>query len=199
MSSKMFANKSAANKSVANKSVANKSATNLYCKVCHDSGKPESEYRSHSTRETRDPNSKITCPILLAIECRFCHKGGHTVKYCPALKDKKKDEARALKKLSIPKTNTVVQEKVANFYDCLLEDDCLLDDAIEEDFPITMNTVISTNNSNSQLNYAAALAKPEMAQPRPPAPMVRTASVMNKSWVQMSMESDSDEEDGSAW
>jgi hypothetical protein len=181
--------------SVASKSVAS-NASKHYCKVCHDSGKPESEYRSHSTRETRDPNSRITCPLLLAIECRFCHKSGHTVKYCPALKEKKRDEARASKRvLSNPKP--VVVEKVTNFYDCLLEEDSDVLE-VEEDFPNSFNTVAST--SDSQLNYAAALAKPMPMQV--PVRVVRTASVMpmeKKSWVQMSMESDSDEEDGSAW
>lgn len=173
-------------KSVSSKVVA---SFKHYCKVCHDSGKPESEYRSHSTRETRDPNSRITCPILLAIECRFCHKNGHTVKYCTVLKDKKKDEARALKKASSPSPKPIIQEKVTNVYDCLLEEEV----EEEQEFPeFSINTVISSNNS--QLNYAAALAKPVV-------PMVRTASVVKKSWVQMSMESSDseDEEDGSAW
>lgn len=173
-------------KSVASKVVASKH----YCKVCHDSGKPESEYRSHSTRETRDPNSRITCPILLSIECRFCHKNGHTVKYCTVLKDKKKDEARALKKVSNPNPKPIiVQEKITNVYDCLLEEEV----EEEQEFPeFSINTVISSNNS--QLNYAAALAKPVV-------PMVRTASVVKKSWVQMSMDSSDseDEEDESAW
>jgi hypothetical protein len=173
-----------------------KSSVSHYCKVCHDSGKPESEYRSHSTRETRDPNSRVTCPILLAIECRFCHKSGHTVKYCPALKEKKRDEKRVVSK---PKpTPTVTNEKVANFYDCLLEEEVEVE--VEEEFPMSFNTVIST--SDSQLNYAAALAKPVVKEIAP-MPMVRTTSTLpmeKKSWVQMSMESDSeDEEDGSAW
>lgn len=177
-------------KSVSNKSMSSKSVIDCkhYCKVCHDSGKPESEYRSHSTRETRDPNSRITCPVLLSIECRFCHKNGHTVKYCTVLKDKKKDEARALKKASSPSPKPAV-EKVTNVYDCLLEEEV----EEEQEFPeFSINTVISSNNS--QLNYAAALAKPVV-------PMVRTASVVKKSWVQMSMESSDseDDEDGSAW
>jgi len=187
-------------KSVSAKTMSAKSAKSSvshYCKVCHDSGKPESEYRSHSTRETRDPNSRVTCPILLAIECRFCHKSGHTVKYCPALKEKKRDEKRVVPK---PKpTPTVTNEKVANFYDCLLEEENDKPEEQEqepEEFPeFSMNKVVSS----SQLNYAAALVKPVVKE----MPMVRTTSTMpmeKKSWVQMSMESDSeDEEDGSAW
>jgi hypothetical protein len=60
----------------------------MYCKVCHDSGKPETVYTSHFIRETRDPNSRIVCPTLLSIECGYCKNKGHTVKYCPKLKNK---------------------------------------------------------------------------------------------------------------
>lgn len=183
---------------------ANKSTH--YCKVCHDSGKPESEYRSHSTRETRDPNSRVTCPILLAIECRFCHKAGHTVKYCPALKDKKREEARASKKLVLNSKPDVV-EKVANMY-CLLEVEIEEEEreVFEDEFP-SINTNIPIHiPASTQLNYAAALATSVVTEDEAmpmPMPMTRTASLMpmvKKSWVQMSMDSDSeDEEDGSAW
>jgi len=57
-----------------------------FCKVCQDSGKTESEYTSHNVRETKDPNSRLLCPTLLALECRNCFKKGHTVKYCSLLK-----------------------------------------------------------------------------------------------------------------
>lgn len=57
-----------------------------FCKVCQDAGKPESEYTSHNVRETKDPNSRLLCPTLLALECRNCFKKGHTVKYCSLLK-----------------------------------------------------------------------------------------------------------------
>ena len=56
-----------------------------YCKVCHDSGKSEKEYTNHWVK---DLNGKITCPTLLATECRYCYKLGHTTKFCPALKTK---------------------------------------------------------------------------------------------------------------
>ena len=53
-----------------------------FCKICFDAGKPESQYTSHYIRKTTDPNSAITCPILLATECRYCHKMGHTISRC---------------------------------------------------------------------------------------------------------------------
>jgi hypothetical protein len=58
-----------------------------HCKVCQDAGKTEAEYTSHFTRETADPTSRVICPTLLAQECRFCFKKGHTVKYCKRAKE----------------------------------------------------------------------------------------------------------------
>ena len=70
---------------------------NKFCKVCQDKGLPESVYRSHYTRETPDPSAKVCCPTLLALECRYCGANGHTVKYCPVLKDRERVEKRAVK------------------------------------------------------------------------------------------------------
>ena len=54
-----------------------------FCKVCQDAGKPESIYTNHNVRQTQDKNSPVTCPTLLAQECRVCYKRGHSSKYCP--------------------------------------------------------------------------------------------------------------------
>lgn len=69
-----------------------------FCKVCHDAGKPESVYTSHFVRSDTGPNSKVTCPTLLAQECRYCCKTGHTVKFCPVLEDQKKTDTKTAKK-----------------------------------------------------------------------------------------------------
>ena len=55
----------------------------MFCKVCQDAKRSESEYTNHNVR---DKSGKTVCPTLLAQECRNCYKHGHTVKYCPALK-----------------------------------------------------------------------------------------------------------------
>jgi len=60
-----------------------------FCAVCHKSGKPESVYTSHFVKDSPGPNGKVVCPTLLAQECRYCHKKGHTPKFCPKL-DKKR-------------------------------------------------------------------------------------------------------------
>ena len=38
---------------------------------------------NHFLRETPSPDSKLTCPVLLATECRYCKGFGHTVSRCP--------------------------------------------------------------------------------------------------------------------
>jgi hypothetical protein len=67
-----------------------------YCKVCHDAGKPESDYTSHYVRSQPDRkgNTFVLCPVLKATECKYCFQLGHTTKFCPVLAAKKKDEAR---------------------------------------------------------------------------------------------------------
>lgn len=91
-----------------------------FCKVCQDAGKTEAEYRSHFIRETRDPNSKIICPTLLAIECRYCFKRGHTLKYCSAFKNK-----TVSKRFEQPKTNKTEKpiKKETNTFSCLYDSD----------------------------------------------------------------------------
>jgi hypothetical protein len=62
-------------------------ANKYFCKVCQDAGKPESIYTSHNVRQTQDKSAPVTCPTLLAQECRYCHKQGHSIKYCPIIKE----------------------------------------------------------------------------------------------------------------
>ena len=74
------------------KSVAQKP----FCKVCHDAGKPESEYTSHFVRSDLGPKGKVVCPTLLSLECRYCFETGHTVSFCVALKKHKNAEKKAV-------------------------------------------------------------------------------------------------------
>lgn len=76
---------------------ANTNEKKPYCKVCHDAGKPESEYMNHWVRSLPDRTGKttVTCPTLLSNECRYCFKLGHTAKFCPVIEKNKKDRERA--------------------------------------------------------------------------------------------------------
>lgn len=66
-----------------------------FCKVCKDQGRSIAEYTSHYVRESRDPNSKVVCPLLIAAVCRYCKDGGHTVKHCPKIEAKNRQQAKA--------------------------------------------------------------------------------------------------------
>ena len=54
---------------------------NKFCAVCSSAGRPD--YNTHFVRADKfDRNSAITCPYLLAIQCRICGGNGHTAGYC---------------------------------------------------------------------------------------------------------------------
>lgn len=143
-----------------------------YCKVCHDAGKSESEYRSHCTRETRDPNSRVTCPTLLNLECRFCFKRGHTVKYCKILKEKNAPRSAPIR---IPEEKPKAN-KYTNIFLCLdeeEEDKDVSKPAFKDEFPVLAATKPNRMQAEPS-NYAAALSKVAVpvAVPAPiPAPI----------------------------
>jgi len=70
------------------------SAKTPFCKVCKDAGKSEREYTSHYVK---DRNGNTTCPTLLSQECRYCFKTGHTVKFCPVIKERDQQKEREQK------------------------------------------------------------------------------------------------------
>ena len=94
-----------------------------YCKVCHDAGKPESEYTSHWVK---DLTGKTTCPTLLNTECRYCYKLGHTAKFCDVLaknnKEKEKAERRSQAVATRKQPAPAVQKKPANAFASLCDD-----------------------------------------------------------------------------
>lgn len=115
------------------KSAANKKP---YCKVCHDAGKPESEYTSHWVK---DLTGKTTCPTLLDTECRYCYKLGHTAKFCDVLaknnKEREKAERRTQSQAVAPKPAPAVQKKPQNVFAGLCDSDS------EEEVSPTTNIV----------------------------------------------------------
>ena len=57
-----------------------------FCPVCKSAGKSKEEYTSHFVKDR--PGGVVVCPTLLNQECNYCHDKGHTIKYCPKLKEK---------------------------------------------------------------------------------------------------------------
>ena len=80
-----------------------------YCKVCHDAGKSESEYTTHWVK---DLSGKTTCPTLLNTECRYCHKIGHTAKFCQSLAKNNKEKVKAERKTQLEEEKHKVQNKL---------------------------------------------------------------------------------------
>uniref|UniRef100_A0A6C0I7S6 Nanos-type domain-containing protein n=1 Tax=viral metagenome TaxID=1070528 RepID=A0A6C0I7S6_9ZZZZ len=147
----------------------NNNAKKPFCKVCADAGKTDT---AHYVRATPDPNSAVVCPTLKALECRYCYKNGHTVKYCPVLKKNNKDKDkfdRQQRRVTAPivaPVATVAPVKTGKF--ALLEDD---DD---DDIELTTTTIdnlpsISTTTSVTPVvtwaSMAAAVA--HIPQPKP--------------------------------
>jgi hypothetical protein len=97
-----------------------------FCKICKDVGKTHDEYTSHYVRETPSPNSRVVCPTLIAAVCRYCKEGGHTVKHCPKIAAKNRQEAKNLnqhivsKSYCVPvtdsKKNTKPTDKMSSVY-----------------------------------------------------------------------------------
>lgn len=206
--------------SIMSRKIINSTPVQKFCKVCQDAGKSETEYRSHFTRETRDPNSRVICPTLLSLECRYCFKQGHTVKYCKVLKEK--DAASRTVSNTVEKSKKPEEKPKGKIYTNIFN---VLDDAdsgdespvtempvkqVTEDFPPLAPSLIRTQTVSG--SYAAALTKPTVNPVPIPvtvkAPEVKAApwasnapkpTFKMKSWADSDSESESDEEDNIDW
>ena len=63
-------------------SVSKSKSYERFCSFCFHSKRPESEFSNHWVKEK---DGSVCCPLLLANECGYCHKKGHTPKFCPRL------------------------------------------------------------------------------------------------------------------
>jgi len=142
-----------------NNKIAPKTSSTIkkFCKVCHDAGKTETEYTSHFIRETRDLSSKVICPTLLSLLCRYCSRKGHTVKYCKFLEKDKIAEARQSQSKVSNKPKSEEKYKQSNNMFSNLESDSEDEEEQEEDVKEVEVRVPITTNINS---YASALLRP---------------------------------------
>lgn len=164
-----------------------------FCKVCRDAGKPESEYTSHWVRTL--PDRKVICPTLLSTSCRYCHKAGHTVKFCPEIK--KNEKARAVVQKVVEKVKVEkVAAPVSRF--AVFMDDSEDEDEVEVEEP----------KEKELTGWAAIAAKPKpvavqaIPLPKPVkevkvqvAPWVQAQPVPKKTWADWSDSEDEDEDE----
>ena len=143
---------------------SNNNAKKPFCKVCADAGKTDT---AHYVRATPDPNSAVVCPTLKALECRYCFKNGHTVKYCTVLKQNNKDRDRQYRQerrvIAPAPAPAPVPVKTGKFAMLELDDD-------EEEVEVVTQTIQTPaiNNSFPSLCSSASVA-----------------SVTNNTWASM--------------
>ena len=131
-----------------------------FCKVCFDAGKTDT---AHFVRLNSNPDSPVTCPTLLALQCRYCFKSGHTVKYCSVLKQNNKEKERERRTTTVQQPVIIpVTKKSTNKFDALMEDsddeDNDTNNVIEEQFPTLAPVVSQKETTISWASKAAAVA-----------------------------------------
>jgi hypothetical protein len=138
------------------KSVVN-AARKPCCKVCKDAGKTESEFSSHWPRDTE---GKTICPTLLAQDCRYCGKAGHTVKYCHKLE---KDNAAREKASKSVQPNPVPKPAPSNA-------------AKAGGFAVLMDSDSDSDDSPRS---------PKRTQKKAPAPMKEEYPALGGTWTRL--------------
>jgi hypothetical protein len=141
-----------------------KSTKKPFCKVCHDAGKPESEYTSHYVRSLpdRNGNTMVTCPTLLCTECRYCGNYGHTAKFCPILtanknrnKNQNKNQFQNQFQREMPKTTAAAKSTNASSFAVLADSD-----SEDEEYPAL--GVAKVEAKSVMTGWTEMAAKPEV-------------------------------------
>ena len=187
-------------------------AVKAFCKVCHDAGKPESEYTSHFVKDIPGTGGVVVCPTLLAQQCGYCHTAGHTVSYCKLLKqhqkakehyERKSEFLETQSKTAVPATK---QNKSA--FAALAEDS---DDEIDAEvvkhacaFP-ALCEIKPVQKKPNAVSYLEMVSKPafadavQVAQVQPKPKKTKTKTIVThdvrRRWVDMMSDSDDDDDD----
>ena len=86
----------------------------MFCGFCFNFDKNDHSYKTHYVRKDKnDLNSDVTCPRLLATECKFCHQLGHTPNNCKKIHPDKRFHYNVafLKTISIHQIRDLIQEE----------------------------------------------------------------------------------------
>ena len=139
-----------------------------YCKVCHDAGKSEEMYTSHYVRSEPGPNGKVVCPTLLAIECKYCFKQGHTASHCQEIAKNNKMAAKTEAKKNYRENKEEVKKSIKknknNLFDLLNEEDEVVKEKkekkiVKEEFPALSYKKLVPTPTPSQVSYASIANK----------------------------------------
>ena len=211
-----------------NGSVSKQASAKYFCKVCQDAGKPESIYTSHNVRQTQDKTSPVTCPTLLAQECRYCHKQGHSIKYCAIIKEQNDRNQQYQRKESEKKPEPVsVKTKKSlnkNVYMIFAEESDEEREREQERIRNPVPTPQIVKAKPSTFSYASVLSKetkekekepefkqtlPEIKEVKPYVPTIRNKPQAKINWADCdsddeeeyyaSIKEDDETEDVSAW
>ena len=181
-------------------------AVKPFCKVCHDAGKPESEYTSHFVKDIPGTGGVVVCPTLLAQQCGYCHTAGHTVSYCKLLKQHQKAKEHYERKSefleSQSKTAVQAPKKNKSAFAALAEDS---DDEIDAEvvkhacaFPALCE--IKHVEKSKTISYAVMASKPAATEAFQVAPKkTKTKTIVThdirKRWVDMMSDSEDDDDE----
>jgi hypothetical protein len=90
----------------------------MFCKICFDAKKPETDYKSHNIRMGEGRQRHIACPILKSIRCHYCNGKGHTTSYCKkrngapvSRRDERRDERRAKRQCRYMNPYAILNER----------------------------------------------------------------------------------------
>ena len=173
----------------------------MFCKVCKDAGKTETEYTSHYVK---DKTGKTTCPTLLNQACKYCKQTGHTVKFCKTIKlnekNKRRDEYYAKKNSEWQEELNSAARKLGSSFAAAFDSES--EDESEDEYP-TLETVEFDLNEKVPIathyvrSYASVLVDDSVPQVENVKMMTKaftfdTSHLKGKSWADD--DSDSDEE-----
>ena len=162
-----------------------------YCKVCHDAGKSESEYTNHcvKTYDVKVGAMKVTCTTLLSLQCRYCGKNGHTVKFCLVLEETKKQDTQRMRERERREQQVQVQVQVQaqrrpkNAFELLEEDEQEMQNEVknevvmqnevknevvmQNEFPALGKSSSANSSANSSVTWASRASTIPQPKPEP--------------------------------
>ena len=77
---------------------------NSFCSFCASAGVKGPH--DHFLRASKEQGAAVVCPKLLSTECNYCHRKGHTAKFCGAKREQQMLAAQARAKAKAVKMDT---------------------------------------------------------------------------------------------